>query len=81
MDAGGQAFGKTVDSSPVSFRMRDNAPVAYVDLDFTDGGKVSPIREVIVGPKNDVLQTGVSIFLETSKVPSAEVKRSSASYR
>lgn len=80
-DAGGHAFGKDCEGAPVLFRMRDNIPVAFIEQDFSDAGRVNPIREVIIGPKNDVLPTAVSIFLETSGVGSVRVKKSKASYR
>lgn len=61
--------------------MRDNIPVAFIEQDFTNGGEINPIKEVIIGPKNDVLATAVSVFLETIGVGSVAVKKSKASYR
>jgi hypothetical protein len=81
VDQGGEAFGKKFKGVPVQYRMRDATPVAYIDLDFTNKGKVSPIKEIIKGPKNDSLETGISVFLETLGIPSVEVKSSRASYR
>jgi hypothetical protein len=80
-DIGGQAFGKACAGSPVSFRMRDNIPVAFIELDFTDDERINPIKEVIIGPKNNVLPTAISIFLETIEIGSVRVKKSKASYR
>lgn len=80
-DAGGYAFGQDCVGGPVSFRMRDNIPVPFIDLDFTNGETINPIREVVVGPKNDVLLSTISIFLETLGIGSVKVKKSKASYR
>ncbi len=66
---------------PVLFRMRDNTPVAFIEQDFTNSGKVNPIKEVIIGPKNHVLPTAISVFLETIGIGSVKVTKSKASYR
>lgn len=81
VDAGGTSFAKLVDPAPVNFRMKGGTPVAYIDLDFTFGGDQHPIREVIIGPKNLSLLSGVSVFLETLGISNVEVKKSKASYR
>lgn len=80
-DAGGHAFGKDSEGVPVLFRMRDNIPVAFIEQDFSNAGSINPIKEVVVGPKNDVLPTAISVFLETIGVGSVSVKKSKASYR
>ncbi len=78
---GGNEFGERVKGMDVQFRMRDNAPIAFIEYDFTCEGKVNPIKEVIIGPKNLVKQTSVSVFLETIGIASVTVKYSKASYR
>jgi hypothetical protein len=80
-DAGGHSFGKGCEGMPVLFRMRDNTPVAFIEQDFTNSGKVNPIKEVIIGPKNHVLPTAISVFLETIGIGSVKVTKSKASYR
>lgn len=80
-DAGGQAFGIESEGMPIQFRMRENVPVAFIEQDFTNDGKINPIKEVIIGPKNNVLPTAVLVFLETLGIGSVTVKRSKASYR
>lgn len=80
-DGGGHAFGKDCEGSPVLFRMRDNIPVPFIELDFTNEGSINPIKEIVIGPKNDVLPTTISVFLETSEIGSVQVKKSKASYR
>lgn len=80
-DAGGQSFGKKSKGLPVLFRMRGSIPVPYIEQDFTNRGKTNPIKSVIIGPKNDVRRTAISVFLETVGLSSVEVKNSKASYR
>lgn len=81
VDAGGHAFGKDIGGEPVQFRMRNNLPVPFIELDFTNDSAVNPIKEVIIGPKNDVLLSTISVFLETSGIDSVKVRNSAASYR
>lgn len=81
IDGGGYAFGKECKGEPVLFRMRDNMPIAYIEQDFSNAEKINPIKEVIIGPKNDVLPTAISIFLETIGIGSVNIKNSKASYR
>lgn len=81
VDNGGIAFGKDCTGQEVKFLMSQNAPKTYIDLDFSNSGKSFPIKEVIIGPKNLVLSTAISTYLETLNIPNVEVKRSNASYR
>lgn len=81
VDGGGTAFGKETEGRPVKFRMRDNIPVAFIEEDFSNQGTINPIKEVIIGPKNDVMPTAISVFLETIGIGSVRIKKSKASYR
>ncbi len=80
-DAGGHSFGKDCDGVPVHFRMRDNMPIAYIEQDFSNNGNINPIKEVIIGPKSEVLPSAISMFLETIGIDSVKIKTSNASYR
>ncbi|UQS17212.1 DUF2971 domain-containing protein [Pseudomonas sp. HS6] len=80
-DSGGTAFEKELPPSEITFFMRDNCPVPYIDLSFSNEKFKAPIKEVILGPKNPALPLGISIFLETVGLPSVVVKKSKASYR
>jgi hypothetical protein len=79
--AGGIAFGEEAAATPISFLMRKNSPVPYVDMSFTSKKYGTAIKEVVLGPKNDSLMVGVSIFLETVGLPLVNVRKSAASYR
>lgn len=80
-DAGGYAFGKESEGVSVQFRMKDNVPTPFIELDFTDNGNINPVKQVIMGPRNDALPSAISIFLETTGIGSVDVKKSKASYR
>lgn len=80
-DAGGTSFGKEASVLPVAFHMQDGIPVPHVDIDYSDGGLVTPIREVITGPRNRGLLSGISVFLETAGLPNVRLRHSSAPYR
>jgi hypothetical protein len=66
---------------PISFRMRDHTPVAYVDIPFRADGSPNPITEVILGPRNHSLPSGINVFLETIGLPGVTIRTSRASYR
>jgi hypothetical protein len=61
--------------------MANNLPVPYIDINFTNNGKVCPVKEVYIGPKNDSRATAVSVFLETMELGNVKVKKSKAYYR
>lgn len=81
VDNGGTSFGQETSGQEVKFIMTQNAPKAYLDIEFTNGGSVNPIKEVIIGPKNFVGTTAISVYLETLGVSNVEIERSKASYR
>jgi Protein of unknown function (DUF2971) len=80
-DFGGTYFDKEADKQEIKFLMAKNAPKTYIDIDFTNKGKVNPIKEVIIGPKNDVRETAILVYLETLGIGEVKVKKSKASYR
>ena len=80
-DSGGTYFGKEADKEEIKFLMAKNAPRTYIDIDFTNKVKVNPIKEVIIGPKNDVRETAILVYLETLGIGNVNVKKSKASYR
>ena len=64
----------------VKFRFKENCPVAYLDYDFTNNGKNNPVKEVIIGPKNQSFASGISIYLETLGIENVVVKNSKVPY-
>lgn len=81
MDPGGIYFGEEKKGEQVKFRVKQNVPTPYIELDFTNNSKVQPIKEVIIGPKNDVKSTAISIYLETIGIEKVKIEKSKASYR
>jgi hypothetical protein len=61
--------------------MRKSTPVAFMDIDFSNDGKASPIVEVMLGPKNYSLPSGISVILETLGIGKVNITNSLASYR
>jgi len=81
IDEGGKYFGKEKKGEQIKFRVKQDIPTPYIELDFTNNGKISPIKEVVIGPKNNVMSTAITIFLETVGIKKVKVEKSKASYR
>ncbi|SNT33336.1 Protein of unknown function [Noviherbaspirillum humi] len=81
VDAGGTAWEQESKLQQISFHMTRGTPVAHLDIDFSNRGKEHPISEVVIGPKNESMLPGISIFLETLDIPNVKVWKSKASYR
>jgi hypothetical protein len=80
-DSGGVYFGKKKAGEKIQFRIKQDIPTPFIEIDFSDNNKINPIVEVIIGPKNDVLQTSISVYMETIGLSNVEIKKSKASYR
>jgi len=81
VDEGGQYFGEERKGEQVKFRIKQDIPTPYIEFDFTNNDKINPIKEVVIGPKNDVMPSAISIFLETIGIENVEIEKSLASYR
>ncbi len=81
VDRGGTYFGKEYDGQEVKFRMEKNLPIAYIDFNFVNPAGENPIKEVILGPKNDSRITAIAVYLETLNLPNVKISKSIASYR
>ncbi len=79
-DHGGFSFDKEIEGQEVKFRFRENCPIAYQDYNFTNNKTVNPIKQVIIGPKNKSLPTGISIYLETLGLEKVEIINSKVPY-
>jgi hypothetical protein len=76
---GGTAWGKPADPQEIRFRMKQEIPVPYVALDYANGN-VSPIKRVVLGPKNRNLSSNIEVYLNTIGIHGASVEKSRASY-
>ena len=65
----------------VNFRTRNGIIVPYVALDYSNRGKNSPIKEIVLGPKNENLESNIQIFLNAADLGRVTIRRSRASYR
>jgi hypothetical protein len=81
VDEGGTYFGIEKEGEQVKYRIKQDFPTPYVEFDFTNNGKVSPIKEIVIGPKNNVKSEAISIYLETIGIGNVKVEKSKASYR
>jgi cellulose synthase/poly-beta-1,6-N-acetylglucosamine synthase-like glycosyltransferase len=65
----------------IRFRVSNGMVIPYVGLDYCDSGKQSPIKEVILGPRNDSAESNIQIFLNNIGVQGVRVRRSTVPYR
>ena len=80
-DPGGTAFGGLAAPLDIGFHMSGGTPVVHLDIPFMADGHPSPVAEVVLGPKNDSLPSGISVMLETVGLAHVRVRKSKASYR
>lgn len=81
VDKGGIYFGEDKKGEEIKFRIKQDIPTPYIELDFSNNNKINPIKEVVIGPKNEVMKTAIRIFLETIGIEKVEINKSNASYR
>jgi Protein of unknown function (DUF2971) len=65
---------------PINYRTRNSVQIPYVSLDITDGGKNSPIKEIVLGPKSPDDQANVETFLTGAGWKGVKVRRSDVPY-
>lgn len=81
VDKGGVYFDEKRKGEEVKFRIKQDIPTPYIELDFSNHNKINPIKEVVIGPKNEVMKTAITIFLETIGIEKVEINKSNVSYR
>jgi hypothetical protein len=69
------------DPVETNFRIRDGVVVPYVALDYTNLGKNFPIREVILGPRNENQEPNIELFLQTLGLKDVAIRRSQVPFR
>lgn len=65
----------------IRFRISNGVVVPYVSLDFTDNARNSPIREIVLGPRNEPAESNIDIFLNTIGINGVRIRRSTVPYR
>jgi hypothetical protein len=63
------------------FRMRKGVLVPYVIADYSNNGAAAPIKEIVLGPRNENAESNIEIFLNTIGVRDVTVRRSTAPYQ
>jgi hypothetical protein len=83
VDIGGSIDdGKTeVEGNPVSFHVRDNHLTAYIDVMHTPANMLSPISELVFGPKNYSALGNLQLFLGGLGYNEIVLRKSCAPYR
>ncbi|ENU26406.1 DUF2971 domain-containing protein [Acinetobacter modestus] len=76
---GGMANGAECRDYQLHYRMNKSVPTAFMDIDFYYDN--NPIKEVILGPKNESLLSGVFMAMNSLGLKNVKVKKSEASYR
>jgi len=63
------------------FRQRNGVLVPYVAMDYTNNGQLAPVKEVVLGPRNENPEWSIKLFLNTLSMKDATVRRSNIPYR
>jgi Protein of unknown function (DUF2971) len=63
------------------FRMSKGVLVPYVIVDYSDKGAVAPIKEIVLGPRNENAELNIEVFLNTIGGADVTVRRSKVPYR
>jgi hypothetical protein len=64
----------------IQFRASNGNIVPYVAIDYTNRGAKSPIKEIVLGPRNPNSEAKVEVFLNTMGVRGVKVRRSEGTY-
>jgi Protein of unknown function (DUF2971) len=65
----------------IHFRMNKGVIVPYVVLDYSNLSVSGPVKEIVLGPKNENDVQNVEMFLNTTGLPNIAVRRSNVPYR
>jgi hypothetical protein len=63
------------------FRMSKGVVVPYVIIDYSNKGVVAPIKEIVLGPRNENVELNIEVFLNTIGTANVTVRRSKMPYR
>jgi Protein of unknown function (DUF2971) len=71
---------KLSDPLPIQFRSANGLIVPYVIADYTNKGALSPVKEVVLGPRNVNAELNIEMFLNTLQIDGVTVRRSEVPY-
>lgn len=69
------------DPLKIHFRVVRGVVVPYVVVDYSSGGTVSPIKEIVLGPRNENAELNIEMFLNALGMTNVTVRRSKVPYR
>ena len=69
------------DPLQIHFRIVRGVVVPYVIVDYSNSGTASPIKEIVLGPRNENAELNIEVFLNTIGVSKVNVRRSKVPYR
>lgn len=65
----------------IDFRLIDNVPTPFVDIDFAKKSSSVPIRKVVVGPMNRSTKQDIDLYLLANRIFNADVDISPCPYQ
>lgn len=65
----------------IGFRLVDNVPTPFVDIDFTNKSSYVPIRKVVVGPRNHSTKQDIDLYLLTNSIRNVNITISPCPYK
>jgi Protein of unknown function (DUF2971) len=63
------------------FRISNAVLVPYVIVDYSNNGTMAPIKEVVLGPRNENAELNIDVFLNSIGFRDVTVRRSNVPYR
>jgi len=72
---------RTAAPGTIQFRTSKGLIIPYTAVKYCAEGATNPVRDVVLGPRNENDEHGVDIFLRTVGIADVTVRRSSVSYR
>jgi hypothetical protein len=81
LGARGLAGERLSESLETHFRMSKGVLIPYVIVDYSNKGADPPIKEIVLGPKNENDELNLRVFLNTIGLADVTVRRSQAPYR
>jgi len=69
------------DPLKIHFRVAKGVVIPYVILDYSSDGAVSPVKEIVLGPRNENAEINIQLFINTLGVTDVKIRRSEVPYR
>ena len=76
-----QQGNRLCDPLKIHFRVSKGVLAPYVIVDYSNDGMLSPIKEVVLGPRNENAELNIDVFLNTIGIRGVAVRRSDVPYR